>query len=189
MTDHQRLYRRLLRLYPAAFRDEYGEEMPRLFAEQLWDARTSGGRKAIAGLWARTLLDLASTAPRQHLERATRMPQPADGSAVALVERRRQHRSRRVFVGSIPLWIFLAGRLSSGSKDRLLEKPPEMLGLPLGIVLIGLGLLLMTAGVVALRLTSSSRSAALAVLFFIAPATVLVVAAPWIIDRLSRLIT
>jgi hypothetical protein len=55
------VYRRLVRLYPRAFRDEYGADLVDLLAEQLRDERT--GRVV-----ARSLADLALTIPNQHLE-------------------------------------------------------------------------------------------------------------------------
>jgi hypothetical protein len=171
MTDHQRLYRRLLRLYPAEFRHEYENEMRRLFAEQLWDARKSGGgRMAIVGLWSRTLLDLATTAPRQHLERTNRVRQPVEGPPVGLFDRRPPRPMRQVSLGLTPLWALLASHIVSGT-NAIFEKPPEALGLPLGVVLVGLGLGLMVTGLVALRSTSSARSAGLSLILFTAPAT------------------
>ncbi len=53
-------YRRLLRLYPRALRDGYGEEMVLLFTE----LRRRHGRRA----WGRLLLDLAVSVPRTRLE-------------------------------------------------------------------------------------------------------------------------
>ena len=59
-----RLYRLLLRLYPASFRYQYGEEMCRLFAER--GARsTRAGRVA---LWREAFADAIGTAPRVHLD-------------------------------------------------------------------------------------------------------------------------
>ena len=55
------VYRRLVGLYPRAFRDEYGPDLVGLLAEQLRDEPT--GRVA-----ARCLADLALTLPNQHLE-------------------------------------------------------------------------------------------------------------------------
>jgi len=188
VTDHQRLYRRLLLLYPQEFRDDYGDEMRRLFAEQLWDARTAGRRLAITTLWARTLLDIATTAPREHLSRPTLVRQPVDG-AVATVRPSRQPRPLRyVVLGLTPLWVFLAGAATAANAP-LFKRPPEMAGLPLGVVAAGLAFTLMTFGMVALRLTSSARSAAVAILLFTAPATALLVAAPPVLEALSNLRT
>ena len=59
-----RLYGLLLRLYPASFRNEYGDEMRRLFAERHRFAGT-GGRLA---LWVEAARDALVTAPRVHLD-------------------------------------------------------------------------------------------------------------------------
>ncbi|HYW44382.1 MAG TPA: ABC transporter permease [Bryobacteraceae bacterium] len=56
----RRIYRALLLAYPAEFRQEYGEEMERLFAERL-------GAEPAAGLWLTVVADVAITAPHEHL--------------------------------------------------------------------------------------------------------------------------
>ncbi|HEY7111563.1 MAG TPA: ABC transporter permease [Thermoanaerobaculia bacterium] len=60
-----RLYDALLRLYPASFRAEYGEEMRRLFARRRRDAQGAG---AVAALWLGTAFDVAASALRTHLD-------------------------------------------------------------------------------------------------------------------------
>ncbi len=47
------IYSALLRCYPLAFRDEYGDEMRLMFAEQLVDARRDGGRRRTRALGRR----------------------------------------------------------------------------------------------------------------------------------------
>ena len=59
-----RLYRLLLRLYPASFRHEYGDQMRRLFDDRRRRA-TAGER---AHLWIEALYDAVATAPRVHLD-------------------------------------------------------------------------------------------------------------------------
>jgi putative ABC transport system permease protein len=58
MADPVKVYRWLLKLYPARFREEYGGPLERAFADE---CRESGG----ARLWLRTLADLAVSVPRQ----------------------------------------------------------------------------------------------------------------------------
>jgi hypothetical protein len=58
------LYRLLLRLYPASFRNEYDEPMCRLFAER--HRHASAGERA--RLWIEALYDAIATAPRVHLD-------------------------------------------------------------------------------------------------------------------------
>jgi hypothetical protein len=69
MTTPERIYRRLLRVYPADFRRDYAEPMAQLFADQLRDSRAAGTMAGPLGLWIRTLLDLATSSISQHLER------------------------------------------------------------------------------------------------------------------------
>lgn len=63
-----RLYRLLLRLYPAAFYAEFAVPMAQLFHDQLRDA-SRGGALALWIFWLRTLADLLVTVVREHLER------------------------------------------------------------------------------------------------------------------------
>ena len=57
------LYRALLRCYPAAFRDEYGEQMLLAFTDQLNDAPGGAGRAAV---WTGAARDALAVAPREH---------------------------------------------------------------------------------------------------------------------------
>jgi hypothetical protein len=63
-----RVYQFLLRAYPFGFRRDYGQQMMQLFRDCHRDA--GAGAQAFGGsrLWFRTLLDLARTAPAEHLE-------------------------------------------------------------------------------------------------------------------------
>ena len=61
------LYRRLLRLYPRRFRDEYGLDMVLLFTNQLHDEPTPR-------VLARGAIDLAITVPARHLEAHVNRP-------------------------------------------------------------------------------------------------------------------
>jgi hypothetical protein len=63
----ERLYCALLRLYPAAFRARFGDEMVQLFADQLRDTRARDAPTGIARMWLRTLGDLATTAANERL--------------------------------------------------------------------------------------------------------------------------
>ena len=71
-ASHERVYRALLRFYPVPFRARFGDEMVQLFGDQLRDAREGrggrGGRGSVAATWLRILLDVARTAPAEHLE-------------------------------------------------------------------------------------------------------------------------
>ena len=57
----------LLRLFPAEFRGDFGKEMAADFQDQRADA-AAAGRRSVARLWARTLVDVARRVPAEHLE-------------------------------------------------------------------------------------------------------------------------
>jgi len=72
-----KLYRWLLRLYPARFREEYAAPLERQFADEYREARGAGAR---AAFWLRALADLATSIPaefarelRQDLKYAARV--------------------------------------------------------------------------------------------------------------------
>ena len=67
------LYRLLLRIYPRAFRERYGDEMAQVFGESCRVACQQRGAGGLIGLWAGTLLDLLISASREHLEGGTDM--------------------------------------------------------------------------------------------------------------------
>src|SRR5712692_10103088 len=60
------IYRALLHCYPAAFRHEYGDQMLFMFAEQLGEARRTGGRLEPVALWVNVALDALTIAPKEH---------------------------------------------------------------------------------------------------------------------------
>lgn len=60
-----RLYRALLRLYPASFRAEYADEMCAVFRER---ARRASGPISVLGLWAEALFDVVGNALRVHAD-------------------------------------------------------------------------------------------------------------------------
>jgi hypothetical protein len=59
---HARVYRALLRVYPAAFRERFGDEMVQLFGDQLRVARADAAPAGAARTWLRAIGDLAVTA-------------------------------------------------------------------------------------------------------------------------------
>jgi putative ABC transport system permease protein len=62
MPDPKLLYRLLLKLYPAHFREEYASPLERQFQDEYRDAQSRGDR---ALLWLRALADLATSIPAQ----------------------------------------------------------------------------------------------------------------------------
>src|SRR6266481_5349613 len=63
-----RVYAWLLLAYPAEFRREYGPQMAQLFRDYYRTEKRHGSRLGLSQLWLRTLLDVAETAPKEHLE-------------------------------------------------------------------------------------------------------------------------
>ncbi len=59
-TIGERVYRRLLRLYPRDFSDDYADEMTHLYRDRV---RSEGA----TGVWLALVADLARTAPREQL--------------------------------------------------------------------------------------------------------------------------
>jgi hypothetical protein len=62
MNLEMRIYQALLKLYPRAFRQQYGEEMTRVFQESL--EREGSSFK----LWIQTFADVFSSASREHVQ-------------------------------------------------------------------------------------------------------------------------
>ena len=65
----ERIYRGLLRLYPAEFRDRFSGEMVLLYRDKLRDARKGGASGGTVRAWLRLLGDVVVTAPSEHLRR------------------------------------------------------------------------------------------------------------------------
>ena len=67
MDLSQRVYARLLRLYPRAHREEYGGAMAQLFRDECRDAWNWGRGWGLVWLWLRVLPDLMKTAMTERL--------------------------------------------------------------------------------------------------------------------------
>jgi hypothetical protein len=65
----ERVYRNLLRLYPADFRDRFADEMVQLFHDRLRDARAGRVAGGSAGAWITMLGDVAITAVAERTRR------------------------------------------------------------------------------------------------------------------------
>src|SRR5947207_8637134 len=62
MPESAKLYRKLLRFYPASFREAYEAAMDRQFRDEQREARSRGER---ARLWIHALCDIAVSAPKE----------------------------------------------------------------------------------------------------------------------------
>jgi hypothetical protein len=74
LTLSVRMYRLLLRAYPAPFRREFGREMALVFRDDLRATAHDRGAAALCGLWLLTFLDLLKTALVEHVWEAFHMP-------------------------------------------------------------------------------------------------------------------
>ena len=63
-----RLYSFLLKLYPQAFRQAFGEEMIYLFSESLNDAGAERGGRGVVAYWGRIIIDVGKSVVIQHIE-------------------------------------------------------------------------------------------------------------------------
>jgi putative ABC transport system permease protein len=72
MTDRgsraEHVFRRLLRLFPAEFRGDYGDDMAATFRDQRRAVLARDGRIGAVQLWWDTLRGIVTTAPREHLD-------------------------------------------------------------------------------------------------------------------------
>lgn len=69
----QRVFTRLLVLYPREYRQEYGTQMAQLFKDCSREAVGQSGAAALLILWTATLLDLFKTAFEEHFKELTHM--------------------------------------------------------------------------------------------------------------------
>lgn len=181
MNRHSRAYRVLLRLYPDMFQRDYGDEMARLFDEQLRDARATHGRKGIADLWARVIVDVLATAPRQHLSRERHVPEPVVGGSPTgrVPVGGHARRGPRLVLGLVPVWVLIFVSFAApGFMDPMYANPPAVAGLPAGVVLIAAALFLTIVGVEVLRRVESNTVAAFVWLLFTVPAIAMVLLGP-----------
>jgi hypothetical protein len=179
MSRHERAFRRLVRLYPAAFRAQYEDQMVGLFADQLRDSRTSGASLAIARLWAHTLIDLVVTAPQERLRKESAVLQPVQPAPAPATPARSPLQRVVVVIASVPLILWAAVWIvAPGFMDPVFSVPPTVLGFPLGVVLIALAGGLALVGWLVSRRTRSVRVALGAVAFLTIPALLLIVMTP-----------
>ncbi len=182
MSRHERAFRRLLRLYPAAFRSEYEEQMAGLFADQLRDSLRSGNALALAQLWTHVLVDLMATAPRQHLRKDSPVLQPVEPANVPSTTPRSPLQRVAVVIASLPvilgvaLWV-----VAPGFMEPVMSNPPAVLGLPMGFFLFAFAGGMALFGWLVARRAQTLGVALGALAFLTIPALLLVVMAPALI--------
>jgi len=186
-----RAYDAMLRLYPRRFRAEYRREMTLLFSQQLEDARSTDGALGVIELWIRTLVDVVGTAPTEHLEKDVLVAQPIAGVEGPPIKPDWASRIawNWITVALVPgltvLTLTTIGR--PHFMDPMFQKPPELLGLPLGTVIMGLSAIWYGAGVAIVGVASRPGSRLVAILVFIFPATLALLLGPAVILILQNL--
>jgi putative ABC transport system permease protein len=68
MSRADRIFGRLLRLFPAEFRGDFGDDMAATFSDQQRDVLSRGGSMAVLRLWWDTIRGILTTAPREHVD-------------------------------------------------------------------------------------------------------------------------
>src|SRR5262245_37758103 len=68
MSRADRIFRALLRLFPADFRGDFGDDMAATFRDQRRDVLAHGGVRAALALWWDTVRGILTTAPREHFD-------------------------------------------------------------------------------------------------------------------------
>jgi putative ABC transport system permease protein len=68
MSRADRIFRRLLRLFPADFRGDFGDDMAATFSDHRRHVLAHGGSMAALRLWWDTIHGILTTAPREHID-------------------------------------------------------------------------------------------------------------------------
>jgi hypothetical protein len=182
VNRHERAFRRLVRVYPAAFRAEYEDQMVGLFVDQLRDSQATGRTLAVTRLWAQTLVDLVATAPREHLRKEAPVLQPVEPTAAPMTPSRSPLQRVAVAVASVPVILF-AGlwAMAPGYMEPVTLNPPAVLGLPMGVVIVAFAGFMAVFGWLVARRTQSLGIALGALAFLTIPALLLILMAPALI--------
>jgi hypothetical protein len=189
-SRHVRAYSALLRLYPRSFTATYRREMTILFAQQLQDVRSSEGTAGVLRLWLRSLADVVATAPIEHVEKDVFVPAPVARLDEPRRGRGRSSRNFATLAVLLPVWLFLAlTALEPHFMDPMFQKPPEVLGLPLGTIMIGVSMIWAAIGAGLMRATTGEWTRLLIVLLFIIPAVLSVMLGPAVILIMQNLTT
>lgn len=184
MTRSERIYRGLLRVYPRSFRADYEDEMVRLFLDQLDDAARTGRPLERASHWLRSLGDIASNATAERLRRETAVAKSVDrGSTTLAVPTRRTAPTRRGYaLASLPFVVMLMFPvIAPGFFEPAFANPPEILGLPMGVVLLFLVATWASIAFLAIRIARSGIGIAFALLIFTVPSMIAMLFIPPVI--------
>lgn len=179
----------LLRLYPRNFRAGYRHEMTVLFAQQLDDARATDGTVGVLRLWARSLADLVATAPAAHLQKDALVAAAiAAGHPTSWSDRASRFAWKWAVAALAPGVLAIATAMGQrGSIDAILAKPPEAVGLPLGLVILAASATWYTIGLGLIGAASHRAVRLVGVVVFVLPAALAFLMDPPAIFMLQNL--
>ena len=181
MTRSERVYRKLLLAYPRSFRARYEEETVRVFLDQVRDADVADRSGERAALWVRSVADIASSAPSEHLRKETTVAKRVDPGSVALVVSPERTGPMRLgyAIASLPfIEILFAATFASGFFEPVFSNPPEIVGLPAGIVILFAVVVWASLAFVVIRAFRSGLGVAFAFLVFTFPSIVAILFIP-----------
>jgi len=180
MTRSERIYRRLLRIYPRSFRADYEEEMVRLFLDQLDEAERTRRSIDRASLWLRSFSDVAWNAATEHLRRESPVAKRVDGSAALAVSPERTGTTRRGYaLASLPFIVMLTTpMIVPGFFEPVFSNPPAFLGLPGGIVILFVVATWASIAFLAIRMARSGAGISSALLVFTVPSLIAIILLP-----------
>jgi hypothetical protein len=90
-------------------------------------------------------------------------------------------------IALMPIWLLVITALGSTAFSVVLNDPPSVMALPLGVVMESMAVLWALIGVALVWRARSPLSEAMALLLFTIPATVVVVSTPALIELLPTL--
>jgi hypothetical protein len=190
VTRQEHAYRHLLRLYPATFRDRYEAEMVTLFLDQLRDENAPAKPTASAARWLGTLVDIAKTAPLEHLRREAYVPNPVDPASIRLADAAERSPGARAgyALTSVPIILTVVAMVvAPGFMDPLFANPPAIGGLPAGVALLFIFLVWAVMGILVVRGARSNARVLLALAVFTLPASIAIILGPALILIIQNL--
>ena len=171
-----RWFRCVMRLYPAAFRAAYANEMRVVLADQLRDARQQGGA-AVAGVWVTTIVDALVTAPGEYVRNEQTVPQTVD--PVRASKGRTSTTRGWVAIAAVPLILYGVLMVAApGFMDPFFSNPPSIAGLPAGIVVLSVALGLTALGLLIVATARTDVTRLLAIALLAMPAVALILFGP-----------
>ena len=144
MRQARRIYEALLHAYPDRTRLARGDDMAQLFTDQLRDA---GSPLEQAQVWIEAILDIARTAPREHVEWRRRM-KVVDGPVID----QPTSVKRDALVALAPMLLAIALMfVRPPGYEAMYDARVSVFGLPIGVFGLFGGAVLAAVGILAAR--------------------------------------